>query len=348
MPIKVKNVKVNEIKFKDFKNFDKCLEYVKSMNIDPMKYLPQKPQQHLQFEITNTVSDFANCIRRFLLDEIYIYSMDVDEMNIITNDRFILSDVLKKNIELIPIDQLLTDEFVISLQIENKTDDIMTIHSGDITITNKNKVLKTSDYFSSNIPIIQLRSNCSLEIKNISIVSGCGKQDAGKFCLLSNISYEILDVMPVEVNKYEKKGESSLNSEPAHFKIGFKTYRNFDPKKIMLLCCDAITNRMTTIQKELSNITKDMTVYFSDLINLETKGDIKLFHFKNEYWTIANIISRYCYLEFKEIKFICACIIHPSTEESIVKITHPESNKIIDSAITQILDDIKTLRKSFE
>ena len=83
------------------------------------------------------------------------------------------------------------------------------------------------------------------------------------------------------------------------------------------------------------------------LLDLESKGDMKLFHFKNEYWTIANIIARYCYLEFKDIKFVCSCIIHPSIEESIVKIKHTEPVKIINAAIKQILADAATVKKSF-
>jgi DNA-directed RNA polymerase subunit L len=115
----------------------------------------------------------------------------------------------------------------------------------------------------------------------------------------------------------------------------------------MNLCCDGIIERLSLIQKELSNITNDTMVHFSDLVDLESKGDVKLFHFKGEYWTIANIIARYCYLEFKEIKFVCACIIHPSTEESIVKIRHNESVKILITAIKHILADIAIVQKAF-
>lgn len=352
MPVKIKNVKIDEITYdkKTFKDFDKCVEYVKLIDPNYKQYLTFKPQHRVQFEIMDTVSDFANCIRRFLLDEIDVYSMDVDEGNIITDDKFILGDVLKKRIELIPFQQKIDDinDLKISLTVENKTDDLMTVYTRHMTITDKkNKSLDIEKYFSMNIPIIQLRSNTSLEVKNINIVKGCGKKDAGKFCLLSNIYYEILDVKPFEESKYEKKGQSSLNSNPEHFKIGYTTHRNIEPKKIMTMCCDGITNRLSAIQLALANIKNDTTVYFSDLIELESKGDVKLYHFKGEYWTIANIIARYCFLEFKDIKFVCACIIHPSTEESIVKIRHPESVKIINAAIEHILADIAIVRKAF-
>lgn len=354
MPVVIKNVKISTIEYnkKNFKDFDKCIEYIKLIKPDYKKFLPSKPLHQVQFEITNTVSDFANCIRRFLLDEINVYSMDVDESNILTDDRFILGDVLKKNIELIPLLQELTDiesnNLKMSITVENKTDDMMTIYSRDIVVSDKkNKKYANEKYFSLNIPLMQLRSNTTLKVSDISVVKGLGKNDAGKFCLLANMSYEILDIQPFEESKYETRGKSSLNSNPSHFKLSYKTHRNIDPKKIMILCCNAIADRMIAIQKELACIKSDDVIYFSDLIELEIRGDVKLYHFKGEYWTIANIIARYCYIEFKEIKFVCPCIIHPSKEESVVKIKHPDSLKILNMAINHILADVAIVKKAF-
>ena len=353
MQIKVTNIKIDEIGLnkKTFKDFDKCVEYAKLINSDYEKYLPTKPQHRVQFEITKTNSDFANCIRRFLLDEIYVYSMNVDTNEIETNDKFILSDLLKKNIEIIPFIQDLTyieyKNLNISLHLKNNTMNNIKVCTRDIKVTENNKEIDSDKLFSQNITISILRPNTTLSVKNITITKGCAKKDAGKYCLLSNLSYEIMDVEPIEENKYEKTGISSLVSNPAHFKFGYKTHRNIEPKKIMNLCCVALIDRFNNIVKELDNIKQDTITHFSDLIELETRGDMKLYHFKNEYWTIANIIARYCYLEFTDIKYVCACILHPSIEESIVKIKHDESVKIIKNAIKNILVDINILKDAF-
>lgn len=354
MTLKVKNFKISAITYdkKYFKDIDRCIEYVKLIVPDYKKYLPNKPQHKVEFELVDTNADFANCIRRFLLDEINVYSMDVNEDNITTDDRFILSDLLKKNIELIPFTQKINEseckDLTMSMEIVNTTDEIITVYSGDILVSDKkNKTLDNEKYFSSNIPIINLRSGKTLKIKDINIVNGCAKMDAGKFCLLSNLSYEILDIKPLNENKYSKTGQSSLVSNPAHFKFSYKTHRNIEPQKVMIMCCNHITNRLENLLKEMGNIKNDTNIYFSDLINVETTGEFKLFHLKGEYWTIANVISRYCYIIFKEIKFVCSSIIHPSTEESIVKIDHTEPAKIITSAIKAILSDIATVKKSF-
>jgi DNA-directed RNA polymerase subunit L len=352
--VKVKNVKYTEIPFesKD-KNFQTCLEYVKSIDPDYKKYLPKNSKYKASFELVDANADLANCIRRYLIDEIPVYSMEVSEDNIETTDRFILADFLKNNIELIPFLQDIkdtdADNLSMSLHVENKTDSIISVYSGDIVVTDKaKKKLDNSKYFTTSIVIINIRPGMMLNIKDIKVVAGIGKVHSGKFLLLSNVSYEILDVVPVEENKYGTTGKSSLVSNPQHFKIEFTTHRNMDVTRIMKLLCGLIIKKITMIHTEISKIKETDLVYISDLIELETVRDVKLFHLKGEYWTIANIISRYCYLSFKDIQFVCASIIHPSTEESIVKIRHPESVKIILTALNSIIDDITTICNAFK
>jgi DNA-directed RNA polymerase subunit L len=352
--VKVTNIKYTEIPFesKD-KNFQRCLAYVKSIDPDYKKYMPTSPKQRLTFELVGVTSDLANCIRRYLIDEMPVYSMHVIEEDIESDDRFILADFLKKNLELIPFSQDITDKDVeelnMSLYVENKTDDIISVYSSDIIVVDKKKKkLDNSKYFTTTIPIIKLRPNSKLDINNISIVAGTGKSDAGKFLLLSNLSYEILDVKPLVENKYSKTGQSSLNSNPQHFRIGITTHRNMTVKRVMPMCCNLIIRTIAAIKADIGKIKESDAVYFSDLIELETKGDVKFFHFKGEYWTIANIISRYCYLTFKDIQFVCSSIIHPSTEESIVKIRHNSSIKVLTSALNSIISDITIIKKSFQ
>lgn len=351
--VKVTNVKYTEIPFEsDNKNFQRCLGYVKSIEPEYKKFMPKNSKYTGSFELKEATSDLANCIRRYLIDELPVYSMHVTEEDIETDDRFILADFLKDNLELIPFLQDITDNdaenLTMSLHVENTTDDIISIYSGDIIVTNsQKKKLDNTKYFTSTISIIKLRPGTTLDIKNISIVAGIGKADSGKFLLLSNISYEILDIVPLEENKYKKIGQSSLNSNPQHFKIGFTTHRNMNAKRVIPMCCNAIIRTVSGILEEIGKINESDKIYFSNLIELETKGDVKFFHLKGEYWTIANIISRYCYLAFKDIQFVCSSIIHPSNEESIVKIRHSESIKIIKTALKNIISDITLIKKAF-
>lgn len=346
--VKVTNIKYQEVHFiSNDKIFQQCLKYAKSITPDYEKYIPSNPKQKISFELESNV-DMANCIRRYLIDEISVCSMHIDEDDIKTNDRFILSDHLKKNIELIPFNQDLEHKsLTISLNIENNTDDTIDVYSSDILIKNGEKKLDNSKYFSTTISIIKLRSKMSINIDDIKIVCGYGKKDAGKFALLANLSYEILDVEPLNESKFNKTGHSSLTSTPKHFKMELTTHRNIDIKKIMPLCCDEIRKKIIKIQTEISNIKNTDSLYFSNIIELETIGEFKLFHLKNEYWTISNIISRYCYNAFNDIPFVCSSVSHPSFEESIVKIKHSEPVTILLEALKNIITDISVIHKAF-
>ena len=353
MPAKVKNIKFTELPFetKD-KNFQQCIEYIKLIDADYKKYMPKKPKQRLSFELDNINADLANCIRRYLIDELSVYSMNVMEEDIESDDRYILTDHLRNNIEMIPFLQEIknteADELNISLHVENKTDDTITVYSRDIIIHDKQKkLLDNSDYFTTTIPIAQLKAGKFLTVKNITIVTGVGKTNAAKFALLSNIEYEILDVKPLDVTKFSRNGESSLMSSPSHFAMAITTHRNINVKRVMPMCCDAIIKTLSGIKDALKNIKETDVVYFSDIIELETKGDVKLYHLKGEYWTIANIIARYCYMACPDIAFVCSSIIHPLTEESIVKIKHTDSLKILHESVESIIADIQIINKAF-
>ena len=351
--VKVKNIKVYETKFEsDNKNFQECLRYVKMMTPDYKTVMPKNPKQSVSFELTDASSALANCIRRYLIDEIPSYSMDVDEENIKTDDRFILTDFLKKNIEMVPFTQDISDgdvaNITLSLSIENTTDDIIDVYTRDLIIHNKTKKLEISDYLTTTISLIKLRPATKLDITNIKLVKGIGKENSGKFSPLANISYEILDVEPVVENKFSKKGESSLNSSPSHFRIGFTTHRNRKAKDIMTLFCELIINTITGILSDVKKIKETDKIYLSKLITLETKGDVKYFHLKGEYWTIANIISKYCYIVYNDVQFVCSAVNHPLTEESTVKIRHNESVKLLHEALELIITDVNSVKKQFE
>lgn len=285
------------------------------------------------------------------MEELDIISMDVDENNIKTNDNYILNDLLKKRIEHVPfyqdIDEKQFTNLNMSLNISNMTDESIKVFTKDIIVSDGKKQLENKDFFSTSICLIKLKSTKKLEVNNIKLVRGKAKQNAGKFCSLANISYEILDVEPLNETKYKTTGVSSLVSNPAHFKLGYTTHRNIEPKKIMLMCCDSIINRIENISFELNKISKEQKSYVSDLIEMEVKNDQKLIHLKGEYWTIGKLISKYCFLEFKEIKFVSDCIEHPSIEKITIKIIHDDYIKLITNALKSIINDVKIVKKPF-
>ena len=350
-------IKITNIKYETYvvepknKEFHKCVEYAKMVNKDYKKLLPNKPKKSVSFEIHNTNSDLANMIRRFLQDEIVVYSMGLNDYDIQSDDAFVVNDQLKRQLENIPILQHLEkydcDKFTINLFAENKTYSSICIYTRDLEILYDNKKYNGVDLFSLNIPILQLRSSKKININNIKIEKGKAKDDAGKYLLLSNLKYKILDTIPLSKSKYETTGKSSLNSNPSKFLFKLTNHRNFEPEQIMKTCLKDIITKLDIILLEIKKIKDNDTEFVSDIIKLKIVDNFKLIYLFNEYWTISNIISRYCYLEDNDIDFVCSSIIHPTVEISIIKIKSNNYLKILINAIKKIINDIKIVQKGF-
>ena len=371
--IKIKDIKVNEfnlvaeIKNKSNKSFQKCLDLLSnkselmdlSLN-DIKKLLPKKSKITVSFEMLNTNVSIANGIRRCLSDEMEVQSFDFDEYkDLITDDPFILCDFIKKQIELLPISQEMNlDGIDIKLFKENKTDEIIDVTSDDFIIeSNADKKNKTNfkqkdleEIVEGNIVLCRLRPNNYIKINNIFISKGIAKHDAAKYSLLSNITYKILDVDPIVETRTGQTGVSSMLSDPKHFFLSYTTHRNIEyPQKLMIKCCDTLISRLENILTDMKNVSNSDTIYMSGVLTLESSGNLKKIHIINEYWTIINMISQYCYiLTKKNIKFVAPSIIHPEKEVGVISIIHPEFSTLIQNSIKAIIADLNIVKKYFK
>jgi DNA-directed RNA polymerase subunit L len=343
--VKITNIKVQKIDFSKEKSddFKKCLKLVP----DLLDILPKAIKYNISFELENTNSDFANAIRRIILNESPVKSLDYNEYkDVETTDPYILSDLLKKQVDLLPINQDMDySDISLSLDIKNDTDYIIDVKAGDFVALKANKKINIDRIISPLIVISKLRPGETLAIKNIKIKEGIGREDAGAFSNVSNIYFKPLDIEPLNIDK--NIGKSSLVSNPTRFKLGYGCHRNTDsPLSILKRACDTLRKRLETIIVDFKNIKDGDEYYYSDLLQVETKKNVKEVHFKNESWTIANIIARYCYtLTDGHIKFVSPSIVHPEKDTAIIKIAHPEYNKIIIKAMLSIQDDLKIVEK---
>jgi DNA-directed RNA polymerase subunit L len=346
--VKVTNIKATDVPFaSQSKNFLRCLAYAKSISPDVIQLIPQRPKHQLTFELSDTNVDLANGLRRAMIDEIPIISMDVTEVDIVTDDRFILVDRLKKTIDLLPINQSIGGATV-SLLVENKTDEIVPVYASQFVVKAKNgSIVQTCEFLNGSSIITYLRPLKTLTIDKITLVSGVGKIDSGKFAAFANIKYEILDMEPLVRDDGPIRGQSSLATNPKRFRFTLTDHRNLDIKKKIVEVCDILMGRISALSTALSEVKESEPSYFSDLLNVETKEDIKIFHMPGEYWTMANLLSRYCFLEDTDVAFVCPSIVHISIEESMVKIRHPQACKLLLSAMAQATSHINTVQKAF-
>lgn len=316
------------------------------------KLLPKKSKFTVSFELTKTNVDIANGIRRCIIDEMEVLSFDFDEnKNIDTDDVYILSDYIKQQVDMLPINQEFNYENTeITLKCKNNTVEIIDVLSANIEITQNGKPVDMANIVGPTIVLCRLRPDRYININKMFISRGTALINAGKYSLVSNTQYRILDVNPIIETPMGKTGDSSMKSNPTHFYISYSTHRNIDhPLNIMVKCCDNLIARLNKINTDMKNIADSDISYFSNLITLNTDGNLKKIHITGEYWTIINMISRYCYILTNEnIKLISPALIHPEREVGIINIIHPEFSTLIQNSIKKIIDELKTIKMAFQ
>jgi DNA-directed RNA polymerase subunit L len=354
----VKNIKIRDVNLvrnttdNNNKAMQKCLKYI-PLN-EAKKLLPTKSKMVVSFELDKTCTSIANGIRRCLVDEMEVKSLDFNEYeDLKTDDKYILCDIIKKQICLLPIDQdtQITDydKMEISLEKENTTDKIIAVTSDDITFKVNGKSIDKHNIIGTNVILINLRPSKFIRINKIRIVSGITKEDAGKFSNISRTEYKTLDIQPMTKTDFESTGISSMKTNPEHFYISYTTHRNIKkPLTLMVKCCDTLIGRLSNILAEMKNISNNAISYFSKLLTLESEADLKILEITGEYWTIVNLISQYCFILTKgNIKFVAPALIHSEKEIGLVKIIHKDFSTLIQSAIKEIISDFEIIKKSF-
>lgn len=339
---------ISEITNKKNINLQKCLKLISEKEARDL--LPKKSKITVQFKLENTNSDIANGIRRCLIDEIEVKSFDFDEYkDFQSSDPYILSDFIKKQVCLLPIDQEFNyDGIIIKLEKTNTTDEIIDVLSDDFILSGSATQKDLDQIIGKNIVLTRLRPGENITINNIVICSDVAYKDAGKYSLLSNVTYEILDMDPIVETKLGKTGKSSLVSNPTHFSIKYTTHRNIQhPLKIMVTCCDTLIKRLDAIYNDMLNIRDTDITYFSNLLTLETSGNIHKIQIRDEYWTIINLICRYCYILASDIKFVSPSLIHPEKHIGVINITHPEFSTLIQKSIKKIIVEFEIIKQAF-
>ena len=360
----VENVRVKSIPFFDSSRpcVKKCLEYIKSTKLgNGLDLADLEPEQELRFVLKKSCSSFANALRRCFIEEIPVKSFSVAPSNIQTDDQFILYEEIIEHLTSIPISQDITFEemetWVVSVNVHNKNDNIMTVYSNDIQISNGKKAIGTKKIFSPTIPICVLHPGKFIRITKIFISTKKGYED-GKHIIMKNPYYKILDMEPFVPVKsagpspYQHTGTSCLEQDPTQFEIGFTTHRTTESSHVMLLCCDTLAERLINIKKHMETFLeekKDMP-YNTTKITLSVKDNLVHLEMFDEYYTLAKLVSHYCYIVKPDIHFVAHYLYHPLIRNGYVKISRESNNpiQIFVKAIEEILKDLNTVRDAFK
>lgn len=354
--IVVKSIQISEKKF----NLSK-LEFKLSEDQEK-KLLTLLPplEKSISFELHNTNAKFANAFRRCIKDEIPIYNLNCDIHNVKSNDRKLIttSDSIVRRLKLIPITQELAKSAVTSnlkfgINVENNESKILSVTSKDIIISQHNHVkssfqkVSNTKYFSDKITICELDRGRYLNISDIDIQQN-KNYELSVGGLISSFKY-----IPI---KYEKNlmatsksnPPTSLMTHPSEYRLGFSMNNILtSPIYIIKLTCQELTTRLVTIKKGIEDSDKEIP-YYSDVLEITKPKKVTQYKIIGESWTIGNLLFRYGYDVDPSIPLIKSRNEHALTHSIIIDIIHPDSQKLLITAIDNIIADINVVFEAFE
>ncbi len=310
--MQVKNIKSEVVDYSPVLNKYKnlVLKY-QGVDITEFKFRDEK----LSFEIWDSYVAFANSIRRILLDELKVKCLTFKNEDIETNDKYIVKELLRKCVNMIPINQEKFEVKNLKLYKTNNTPKIIDVKSDDIGIT-------------ENITISRLRPGCSLKINKFYIEEGYQYKDACKFTLCENVKYKILDVIPF--NEDTGEGVRSVMSEPKKFYIEFTVCK---------ASCKYVMNEMK------KTILERLDKYLSVVKENEISKDNEFIF--DDYITLTNVICQKIYQLDNNILLVTCPLYNYDENKSVLKIIHNNPKEIIIKAIEEIKKEYIKFFESF-
>lgn len=349
MDLKITDLEIKEMRL-DEKQLNQFIQIMAKHGVPaPKELLPKSIPHRVTFTISNTNSSFANALRRTLISEIPVRCLEVDERKIVTDDPYALNDFIIKRINLIPINQAHnSDNLDISLFAMNKTNKVIDVWASDITITqNKKPVDVTKLIPDPNVPLFALHPGKSIKITDLYIATGTAKQNAAKFSLLSNVSYDILDVEPYDM--FTGQGKRSIETNPTSFKISYTTSANIDPKKVMQAVSDVLIAKCELFQERLSAyVTSGKTEYYEADGLKVTTGDFHAYTFLDGYITMGTLLAHAGYALDPSVSYITSTIDRYDNEFAIIKIKHPTPNKLLADSIRLCIEQLQKIKTYFK
>lgn len=362
----IKNISISEKKITHNKEIDDLEKLTEGFGLGSIyAALPSHPWHKVSFELSNTNSSFANAIRSTLIDDLDVTCLDVKPEDIKTDDEFIFGiyDQTIKNINLCPLHQELEkklDDLDVFLYVLNTSFDIIDVKARDIRVVKKGAAKKynvDSDFKSElqlfagdNIVLCRLRPGKYIKINNFTFVTGKQKTSADKFSLLNNVVMWPKGPKGVEpFDQFTKKGVRSIEYDYKDFDVSFVTAGNISPKRVIELCVEGIKSYCSVIEKCILDYEtiKDKAFHSGPGYTVNISDGLYTYKFDNIYQHIAKLIAHQCYEKDPSIGCCSATVERYDTEICLIKIAHPDPNKLILSSIKKIYEMLDLILSKF-
>lgn len=346
------------------------------------------PQIEITSETANSVTDLftftlsgvnvslANAIRRVILSDIpsIIFRTAPYEKNkatILTNTTRLNNEIIKQRLGCIPIhikniNDFPLKDYIMEVNVENKTDTIMFVTTKDFMFKNvvtkeklseeKIREIFPSNVYSNNfIDFVRLRPKLSDELTGEKIHLMCeldigtAKED-GMYNVASTCSYGYTvddvardTVLAKKKQQWKDEGKNadeidfeSKNwvlldglriTKPNSFDFQVESIGIYSNVELVIASCEILIARLDKID---NLIEKDELTINNSSNTMANSFDIIL---ENEDYTIGKILEYFLYAKYYETKILTFCgfkMMHPHDLESIIRVAYKDT---VDKAI---------------
>jgi DNA-directed RNA polymerase subunit L len=341
----------------------------------------------LSFTLSGVNVSLANALRRTILSDIptVVFRTTPNQQNkcnIIVNTSRLNNEIIKQRLSCIPIhikdfEEFPINKYIIEVNVENKTDNIMYVTTEDFVIKDivtgkqipeaQNKeIFPADDITGYYIDFVRLRPKISDELQGEKIHLTCefdigtAKED-GMFNVVSTCSYGFtIDVAlqdaeiarKIQTWKDEGKNEKEIQFETENWKLldGKRIYKKdsfdfivqsigvYNNNEILDKSCKILIEKLSNID---ATIDKDELEIKNSENTMANSFDIIL---ENEDYTIGKVLEYFLYTKFFETNILTYCgfkKMHPHDNYSIIRVayTEPVEKSTIKGHLKECIND---------
>jgi DNA-directed RNA polymerase subunit L len=266
----------------------------------------------------------ANGIRRTIACELPVKHLTCDYENIVTDDPFIIPEMIQKRLRMIPLLQSVPAGAKFELHIVNASEADLDVKTGDI---------KGGKYFDNTYTLLTLKPGRKLSIVDISVASNYGYFESYGMCTVAIDAVSVCkDMVPYDM--YTGKGSHTHTADPKVWEISFGTNGTMSPKDILIAACNNIIERLKGVMSLLHTIVNNEDEY---ILRVYGESD-----------TIGNLIMRTAIELYPDAEHVSYNV--PIVERiATIKIKYNDDiNSLYRNVIANIISTYESIRDQIE
>jgi DNA-directed RNA polymerase subunit L len=329
----------------------------------------------ISFDLNSKSNDIkislANAIRRTIISDIFVYTIDENNIDFFENTSMLNNEFLKHRLSLIPIISGLKDinydDLIISCKKNNEGEYMQNIYVNDFVCKDiKNDLIIENELIFKypNILFGKLKSNQYLSfeaklIKNSAEHGGSSFSSVAKCIYTFKIDEEKVKKIKSEMS--EKEIESfnnqdiqrnysiNKNGDPDVFQFSIESIGFYDAMNIVSYGINRLIEKLDDIKNEFRNKNSKKVLIIENIENL----DFFNFLIENENETIGNLLSTYITYD-KNISYCGYIIEHPLKKNILLKVKLINENDlennilVIENNINNIIELLKNIEKELK